>query len=163
MSTLRKVRRSASRRITGLAAGALAVAALAAMVQVLPAAARDGRPVEGAYLIDVRSAINSQSFQIVGGFATGGVYTQIESDGPGAAVGQWALKDGHTVVGTFYSYAFDPHGALVGTVKVHFAGQVIKGGTITGTYEATGTTPTGGEFFPPDHGTFDAHRIKTED
>jgi hypothetical protein len=91
------------------------------------------------------------------------VYTQIESDGPGAAVGQWALKDDHTVVGTFYSYAFDPQGALVGTVKVHFAGQVIKGGTITGTYEATAATPTGGEFFPPDHGTFGAHRIKTED
>lgn len=142
-----------------------AVAAVAAMsvalAVVLPAGAHDSSRVEGSWLVDLSSAVDHHRFQVVAGFASGGVFTAIASDTPNAtSIGEWAQTGGHHVVGTFYTYLFGAGGALAGTVTIHFTG-VVRGATASGTYDSTVIAPGGGPPpFPPDNGPFAAHRIQ---
>jgi hypothetical protein len=139
----------------------LAVLGGAILFAALPATAGDDSHVEGSYWLEGQSNVDHHPFHVVSALSPGGVITSIVSTDTATEVGQWALDDDHALVAKFYAFATAPDGTPIGTATVRIKGKV-RGGTLSGTYWATGTTTSGSELFPPDNGTFSGKRIKAD-
>jgi hypothetical protein len=134
--------------LKGLGAGALAVGATAVLSPVTALAADDRNSLLGAWSFNVHP-VGRASFQAVAGFAAGGVFTTVNSQGPGeVGLGAWDKeKDKHFA---FKFTAFDfPQGQLAvvtvsatgtldensiqGSFSARVLGNLVDSGTFDGT------------------------------
>lgn len=136
--------------LKGLGAGALAAGAAVTLAPATALAEDDHKGPTGAWSLNIHE-VGQPTRQAVAGLASGGVFTTVDSLGPGAVgVGAWKETEDNHVSFTFTAYDFS-HGAPA-TVVVSGRGAV-SGNSIQGTFSATvfGT--------PIGTGTFDGTRM----
>ncbi len=149
-----------SSRTLGVALALMTILAVAVVAEMRTAGAEGNGRVEGSYLISGHSDTDNHTFQVVAAFDPGGATSLVATDlANSTLLGQWMLTESDGVIATYYGYAFDAARHVVGTVKIHSTLEVTSG-SLTGTFQATGITPSGGQLFPPQHGPIKGSRIK---
>jgi hypothetical protein len=139
-----------NRRQLLVAAGAGAVgtaAALGAAPLKALAAEGEGDGFEGSWYVTVQvTSPSPASFDVLYGFAKGGVFTRIDGRNNGASVGTWKQTDDGGIVFSNILFNF-PMGVLPsptsrnGAIVGNFAAHLKADGTMEGTFTAHGIPP----------------------
>jgi hypothetical protein len=136
--------------LKGLGAGALAVGATAVLSPVTALAADDRDSLLGAWSVNLHPA-GQASRPAVAGFAAGGVFTSVDSQGPGAVgLGAWDKEEDKHFAFKFTAFDFSRGQLAVVTVS---ASGTVDENSIHGTFSATVNGS------PAGSGTFDGTRM----
>ena len=112
----------------------------ASAVKAAPAAVlkvEEDQRVEGSWYITVNVTEPIQAtFDVVYGFAKGGVFTRIDGRNNAPAVGTWKYTDEGSIVGSNILFNFT-NGVRNGAIAGKFSARVVNG-TLTGTFTADG-------------------------
>jgi hypothetical protein len=131
------------RQLIGTGVGAILTVAVVGAMPATVLAQNEGQRVEGSWYITVNvDAPNAATFDLLYGFAAGGVFTRIDGRNNAAALGTWKYTEDGGIVFSNILFYFTPgdipsptsrNGAIVGK----FAARVVDG-TLTGTFTADG-------------------------